>query len=295
MKNSVEKTRKEWAAIDAVRDAGLTTPDDITRFDDISYGEYGDWNTLDVYCPKGTASPLPTIISIHGGAWFYGSKQLYSHYCMRMAQRGFTVVNFNYRLAPEFKYPAPLEDICSVLHWVQENADAYFIDLKNIFLVGDSAGGQLCQQICTFLTNPEYAKFFNFSAPENFKVNACALNCGCYFIPISRVISPKMMGYIFDSYFPEDYLHCCEHMRVRKYVTNAFPPAFVMTAKNDYLRMMARPMYNILRKNGIESVLRIYGSKKQKEIAHVFHLNCRFEIAAKCNDEQAQFFRKHIV
>lgn len=295
MNEAILKNRKEWAAADAVRDAGLTPPEDIIRYEDMSYGPHGDWNMLDVYCPVGTSAPLPTIVNIHGGGWFYGSKQLYSHYSMRLAQRGFTVVNFNYRLAPESKYPAPLEDICAVAKWMMENADKYYIDLNNIFMVGDSAGGQLCQQFCTLLTNYEYRKFFDFAPPEGFKVNACALNCGCYFIPISRLVSPKRMGFIFEAYFPEDYLPCCKHLNVKKYVTRDFPPAFVMSAANDYLKMMAAPMHRILKRKGVESVLRIYGTKEQKEIGHVFHVNCYLELAAQCNDDQAAFFRAHMV
>ncbi len=72
--------------------------------------------------PRAAVGALPVIISIHGGGWFYGSKELYSHYCMRLAARGFAVVNFSYRLAPEDKYPAAVQDICTVLHWVQRHA-----------------------------------------------------------------------------------------------------------------------------------------------------------------------------
>ena len=68
--------RKEYGENDAKRDAGLTTPEDIERVDNVSYGEYGIWNLLDIYYPKGTDKALPTIISIHGGGWFYGTKDL---------------------------------------------------------------------------------------------------------------------------------------------------------------------------------------------------------------------------
>ena len=113
MQQEIMKKRQQWAAGDAKRDAGLTIPQDVLRFTDLSYGDYAE-NVLDVYCPQGTTTPLPTIVSIHGGGWFYGDKELYSHYCMRLAQRGFTVVNFTYRLAPEHKYPAPLQDSCAI-------------------------------------------------------------------------------------------------------------------------------------------------------------------------------------
>ena len=293
MQQEIMKMRQRWAAGDAKRDAGLTIPQDVLRFTDLSYGDYAE-NVLDVYCPQGTTTPLPTIVSIHGGGWFYGDKELYSHYCMRLAQRGFTVVNFTYRLAPEHKYPAPLQDSCRVLHWMQQHAQEYFIDLNNVFMLGDSAGGQLCHQLLTMMTNPKYAALFDFGAPSDFHVNACALNCGCYFLPFSRLCSPQKCGAIFAAYFPENYLPLLQQFKAEKYATKDFPPAFVMSAANDYLRFMAKPMYRILRRKGVEAQLHIYGTKAQKKIGHVFHVNCKLDLAAQCNDDECNFFRAHI-
>ena len=57
---------------DDKRDAGLTTPEGIERFDNLRYGGDPKWNLLDVYRPKGMAGKLPVIVSIHGGGWVYG-------------------------------------------------------------------------------------------------------------------------------------------------------------------------------------------------------------------------------
>lgn len=293
MEEKIKQMRLEWAEGDAKRDAGVGIPAGLILHRDLRYGEY-DCNLLDVYYPEGTEKPLPTIISIHGGGWFYGDKELYSRYCMHLAKRGFTVVNFTYRLAPEHKYPAPLEDSCNVLHWVKANAAQYCIDLSNIFTVGDSAGGQLNFQLLTMLTNPKYAAMFPFSPPEGFRVNACGMNCGCYFMPISRMLPPKKMGTIFEAYFPEDFMPCVPSLKAQKYITKAFPPAFVMSAQNDYLKFMAAPLHYLLRLKGVESTLHIYGKKEQKEIGHVFHLNCRSQLANLCNDQQCDFFRAHM-
>ena len=293
MDETIRKMREKWKAGDDKRDAGVVDPEHVIRFTDMPYGPCGE-NLLDVYCPADAEGLLPTIISIHGGGWFYGSKALYSHYCLRLAARGFAVVNFDYRLAPENKYPAPLEDCCKVLDWVRSFGTQYHIDCNNLFLVGDSAGGQLAFQLLTMLTNEKYNALFSFSPPEDIQFRACGMNCGCYFMPISRALSPKKMGAIFEAYFPEDYLPCVPSLKAEKYITRKLPPAFVMTAKNDYLRMMAPPLHLLLRMKGVESVLRIYGEKSRKDIGHVFHLNCHLPLADQCNDEQCAFFRAHM-
>ena len=71
---------------DAKRNAGLTTPDSIRRFDDIRYGEY-ERNVLDVYCPKDADGKVPIIVSIHGGGWVYGNKEIMQFYCMSLAEK----------------------------------------------------------------------------------------------------------------------------------------------------------------------------------------------------------------
>ncbi len=293
MRQSLTDMRKEWAKGDAIRDQGLTVPAGIELCKDICYSEEQGL-LLDVYYPEGTAAPLPTVISIHGGGWFYGDKELYSHYCMRLAPRGFAVVNFNYRLAPEHRYPAALEDCVQVLRWIAIHGKEYHIDADKLFMVGDSAGGQLALQMLTMLSSPEYAALFPFSCPDGIRVLACGLNCGCYYMPFSRIFPPKAMGILFESYLPEDYMPILPQLKPQKYLTKDFPPAFVMSARNDYLKFMAPMLHKQLKKRNVETVLKIYGTKEQKEIGHVFHLNCRSELADLCNDEQCAFFREHL-
>ena len=117
--------RREFKKGDDIRDAGLTAPDDVIRYKDIAYGKDSAMQVLDVYRPKDTEGNLPVIVSVHGGGWVYGDKELYQYYCMSIAQRGFALVNFTYRLAPEYQFPAPMEDTNSVFAWILDNKDKY--------------------------------------------------------------------------------------------------------------------------------------------------------------------------
>ena len=69
--------RRQCIKSDTERDRGLVTPPDIVRADDLCYGPDPVWNRLDVYRPAAAAGPLPVIVSFHGGAWVYGSKEIY--------------------------------------------------------------------------------------------------------------------------------------------------------------------------------------------------------------------------
>ena len=179
MSYSSSRVRKEWTASDDLRDAGLTTPDAVIRYDDISYGP-DPMNVLDVYRPKDAQGSLPVFVLVHGGGWVYGDKERYQYYGLTMAERGFTVINYTYRLAPEYKFPASLEDTCLAIRWMFENKQKYGLDTEHVFLGGDSAGAHLAGLFTNLCTSPEYAAHFSFRAPEGFVPNAVALNCGVY-------------------------------------------------------------------------------------------------------------------
>ena len=96
----------------------------------------------DVYVPK-TDGPHPAIITIHGGGWRIGSKAAMTRRARALADRGYVVVNVEYRLAPANKFPAQIHDIKSAITWTKANAATYDIDADNIATYGYSAGGHL--------------------------------------------------------------------------------------------------------------------------------------------------------
>lgn len=302
MSQTSEKYRVEWLAADQSRDAGLVEPADVIAFKDIPYGKFGDWNLLDLYIPKDAAQKLPVIISIHGGAFVYGQKETYKFYLMSLAQRGFACVNFNYRLAPEYKFPAALEDTDAVVHWVMDNADKYNLDTENIFMVGDSAGANYAALYSIYCVNPEYARKVQDAAkswygkqarinpPLAFKPRAVALNCGLYDVTNDCDNHADIMVDLFGEHLEE----CCEYLNVMDYLTADFPPAFVMTGEYDFLKLQNRHIAKALSKLNLPHVFKSYGTPETKEISHVFHVNMKLPLAHLCNDEECEFFKEVI-
>lgn len=303
MSQTSEKYRVEWLAADQSRDAGLVEPADVIAFKDIPYGKFGDWNLLDLYIPKDAAQKLPVIISVHGGAFVYGQKETYKYYLMSLAQRRFACVNFNYRLAPEYKFPAALEDTDAVLHWVLENADKYNLDTENIFMVGDSAGANYAALYSIYCVNPEYAKkvqdasreWFGKPAainpPAGFVPRAVALNCGVYDLTEDRDNHADIMQDLFGEHLEE----CCEYMNAMDYLTVNFPPAFVMTGEFDFLKLQNHQMDKALSRLNLPHVFKSYGNAETKEISHVFHVNMKLPLAHLCNDEECEFFKENTI
>lgn len=293
MSQASDTMRREWKINDAKRDAGLTTPDDIQRFDDIQYGPDPVENKLDVYRPKNAQGKIPVIVSVHGGGWVYGDKELYQFYGMTLAQRGFAVVNFTYRLAPEVKFPAPLEDTNNVISWMYENQEEYGLDMEHVFMVGDSAGGHLCGLYSAICTNPEYAVNYTFKVPNGFVPQAVALNCGAY-NPLSEV---GVLGGEQDQELMGDFLPEKGSARERAlvnvtdHVTEKFPPVYLMTCVGDFCRPQAPLLEAALKKNGVYYEFKTYGTE-ENPLYHVFHLTIQEPEGQKCNDEECDFFRR---
>jgi acetyl esterase/lipase len=275
---------------DKKRDKGLQTPADIVRKDNLSYGPHGKWNLLDVYFPKGTQDKLPVIVNIHGGGWVYGTKEVYQFYCMSLAQRGFTVVNFNYRLAPASKFPAPLEDLNQVIQWIFEHAAENPFDLKRIFFVGDSAGANIAALYSCLCTNSNYAQMLPIKPPAGFVPTAVALNCGMYDIHNLLKENAQGIGNILKDYLGKRYTQeDLEMLNACSFVTEDFPPTYLMTAENDFLKSQVPYLKEKLEKFQINHQFKMYG-EGNKEIMHVFHCNIRLPEATLCNDEECRFF-----
>ncbi|QGU08236.1 Carboxylesterase NlhH [Corynebacterium occultum] len=88
--------------------------------------------------------PTPGIVFIHGGGWLMGDLRTHDSVAHRLAARtGQPLIAVDYRLAPEHRYPAAIDDCRVALRWFAERADLHGIQLSSVSFIGDSAGGQL--------------------------------------------------------------------------------------------------------------------------------------------------------
>lgn len=105
----------------------------------IAYGRH-DRHVLDLYLPHASDHHAPVIMFAYGGAWHEGARQEYGFVGHAFAARGYVTVIADYRLYPEVRYPAFLEDLAAATCWVTREAGAYGGDPERLFLMGHSAG-----------------------------------------------------------------------------------------------------------------------------------------------------------
>lgn len=105
---------------------------------------------LDLYVPlASSASGLPAIVWIHGGAFALGSRKLPPDFLVeadlfrRLARAGFVVAAIDYRLSGEARWPSQLVDVRAAIRWLRGRADEIGVDPESIAVWGESAGGHL--------------------------------------------------------------------------------------------------------------------------------------------------------
>ena len=98
-----------------------------------------------IYSPSGVGSgPLPALVWFHGGGWVFGSLDSADFVCRAIANRaGCRVISVDYRLAPEAKFPAAVDDCFAVTRWIADHAADLSVDANRIAVGGDSCGGNL--------------------------------------------------------------------------------------------------------------------------------------------------------
>jgi acetyl esterase len=101
---------------------------------------------LRVYRPRGAppTAPLPALVYFHGGGWVIGDLETHDVLCRQLAAgAGVGVVAVDYRLAPEHKFPAAVDDAWAATRWIVAHAAGLGLDARRLAVGGDSAGGNL--------------------------------------------------------------------------------------------------------------------------------------------------------
>lgn len=198
----------------------------------------------DIYLPMNGKLTNPAILMVHGGGWASRSKEDMNWSAEYYSKRGYTVVNINYRLAPQYLYPAPLLDLKAAFEWMLSNKENFRINKDKIILMGYSAGGHLTSLLSGHVTS---------NKPDFAHLKHCAVISGG--APYDFMVYPQS-PYInrFTSFYrdenPELYLEASP----LSYVSSQSVPHFLYHAKKDRLVEFEQMIkYELaLKKNGIK-------------------------------------------
>jgi acetyl esterase/lipase len=110
---------------------------------DVPYGD-NYWQRMDIYLPaRDGLRDLPVLLFLHGGGWSNGYKEWMGFMAPCFTDLPALFVSVSYRILPDVRFPAPLDDTFAALAWVHDNIDRHGGSPSRLFIGGHSAGGHL--------------------------------------------------------------------------------------------------------------------------------------------------------
>jgi acetyl esterase len=120
-----------------------------------------------IYRPSNDAG-LPVTVFFHGGGWVIGDLESHDHCCRTIASKAdCVVVAVDYRLAPEAKFPAAIDDAWAATEWVATHGDELNVDTSRLAVAGDSAGGNLAAVVANISRDHEHVEAEGYMLTRN--------------------------------------------------------------------------------------------------------------------------------
>lgn len=211
---------------------------EVASVRDIAIPGQGGPLTLRLYRPMGTLldEQLPCLVFLHGGGWVIGNLESHDRLCRRLANAArVCVVAVDYRLAPEHRFPAALDDAATALRWVVDNAVEMSIVPDRIGVGGDSAGGNLAA-VLALMARDGTAPALAFQALIYPAVDLTAASNSYQTMTSGIPLTAATMHYFIDHYTPDanDRLDW-RASPIKASSLAGTPPALVVTVSNDPL------------------------------------------------------------
>ena len=206
---------------------------------------------MEVYQPQ-KVGKYPAIVVIYGGAWQSGNPSVKPEFNKYMAGRGYTVFAIDYRHAPEYKFPAQLDDVNSALNFIRDRADEYEADADKMVLLGRSAGAHLAM-LAAYQPDAQPVKaVVNYYGPVN-------LTKGYKKPPYPDPINARAVLKAFLGGSPQQLPTLYETASPINYVVPNLPPTLLIYGSRDHVvkAKFGRKMYQILRENNTALYLEI--------------------------------------
>jgi acetyl esterase len=213
----------------------------------------------------------PTVIFMHGGGWFMGSKNwgdplagggadgALDETIAILAKEGFAVVNLDYALAPDYRYPTPLIQLNEAIGFLKANAETYGLDMDQLFIMGGSAGAQFSAQYGVVLSDPAYAAALGIPPAID---SASVKGLIVFSAPLKAAYNNWRMDAMLWAYLGTQDLNNSPQARQMDIVAhvNARYPATYITDGNasDTFPEDAKAMVRALTKNGVDHVFNYY-------------------------------------
>lgn len=255
-----------------VRDkVALVCPDPLLmdRVEDREIETPGGPLAVRTYLPPNLAEdPAPAVVYFHGGGWVHGDLESHHPLCTLIAQRvPCRLVSVDYRLAPEYPFPAAVDDAVAAFRWVVGNARELRVDPRRVAVMGDSAGGNLAAVVCQQVRDQQLRGATEPTSPALqvllYPVTDRLREGGSYdAFAEGFVLDRDTMKWFFRHYTGDETgLDDPRLAPLRAGDLSGLPPAIVATAHFDVLRDEGRDYVRALEEAGVDVTHFAYGDQ----------------------------------
>lgn len=284
-----------------------TFKDNVKFTRNIDYNSQYPNGVLDIIMPKNPDGREKLILWIHGGAYIAGDKKDVEHYMVMLANHGYVVVNMNYAIAPDSRYPQQLKQIEEVYKFIRKNSQQYNINTELIFFGGDSAGAQLAAQFVNIQTNAEYAKNLNDSltdisfentVPEE-SIKGSILFCGPYnFVELlnpkenTMLLPFKKIGWAYFGSIDINKRADLLLSNIIDKVSENYPPVFITDGNTLSFENQAKDFIKNLEEKNIR-VESVFYPKSEASLFHEYQFNMDTKYALNTFEKLLAFLKTH--
>lgn len=240
--------------------------------------------------PADAATPLPLVAYVHGGGWVIGTVDAFDPVCRALANAAQAIVaSIDYRLAPEHRFPAGLEDVRAAVRWLHAEAETLGADPERLAIAGDSAGANLATVTARRLRD-EGGTPIRYQALI-YPVTDSALNTPSY--------REKSDGFGLSALSMQRYWRMYldgadgghpDTSPLRTPDLRGMPPAFILTVEDDVLRDEGEAYAKALEEAGVPVTLCRYDGP----IHGFFRWLAKTELARRAVDDVAAALRSNL-
>lgn len=213
------------------------------------------------YRPQGSAAHavLPVLVYLHGGGWTIGDLDTHDVLCRQLSnQSGCAIFSVDYRMGPENKFPAAVDDCMTATRWVADNAATLNVDAARLAVGGDSAGGNLAT-VVALLARDSGGPAIRFQLLIYPATEAAATMASHQTNGVGYLLTTRVMKWFMNHYVrtPQDMADWRASPLFAPSL-KGLPPALVMTAGFDPLLDEGRAYAERLKAEGVSTEYRCY-------------------------------------
>jgi len=251
------------------------SPDRVAREEGIVVGQAGGRDLrVDVFLPPKAVANGAGVLLIHGGGWISGDRTQLHGYGVLLGRAGYTSIACEYRLAPDAKWPAQIDDVRVAFEWFRANAGELGVDVDHIAVEGNSAGGHLALYLAG--TTPGVAAVVAIYPPADLQRRHVVASTQARVSPV-KLLMPSLE--------PETLAGASANT----YVSADFPPTMLIHGNADTVVSVSQSlrMYEQLVDAGAKAELHIFEGQP-----HSFDRDPGY--GRECAALMQLFFKRHV-